>query len=156
MKLVAARQWWRHRWLFINFTTSLTFVSFLLQADFDAKLESAGDLLVLVDFHATWCGPCKMIAPKLEEFANTYSNKLVIVKVNHAFFIATCYVIVSNNFRSTLTSAKTLRWSTIFPRCRPSFSSRRVSRLTASAEPMQRSWRSTSFNTRRFTFQYFF
>lgn len=51
------------------------------QADFDSKLESAGDLLVLVDFHATWCGPCKMIAPKLEEFANTYADKLVIVKV---------------------------------------------------------------------------
>lgn len=54
------------------------------QADFDAKLEAAGDLLVLVDFHATWCGPCKMIAPKLEEFANKYVDKLVIVKVDHA------------------------------------------------------------------------
>ncbi|CRK90568.1 CLUMA_CG004271, isoform A [Clunio marinus] len=52
------------------------------QADFDSQLESAGELLVLVDFHATWCGPCKMIAPKLEEFANAYADKIVIVKVD--------------------------------------------------------------------------
>ncbi|CRK90569.1 CLUMA_CG004271, isoform B [Clunio marinus] len=51
-------------------------------ADFDSQLESAGELLVLVDFHATWCGPCKMIAPKLEEFANAYADKIVIVKVD--------------------------------------------------------------------------
>ncbi|CAO1378447.1 unnamed protein product [Diamesa serratosioi] len=51
-------------------------------ADFESKLEAAGDLLVLVDFHATWCGPCKFIAPKLEEFSNTYADKLVIVKVD--------------------------------------------------------------------------
>ncbi|KAG5682658.1 hypothetical protein PVAND_011997 [Polypedilum vanderplanki] len=52
------------------------------KADFDAQLEKAGDLLVIVDFFATWCGPCKMIAPKLEEFSNTYSDKIVVVKVD--------------------------------------------------------------------------
>lgn len=52
------------------------------QADFDGQLEAAGDKLVIVDFHATWCGPCKMIAPKLEEFSKTYSEKVLILKVN--------------------------------------------------------------------------
>ena len=38
--------------------------------------------VVLVDFFATWCGPCKMLSPVLEEFSEKYAGKLHVVKVD--------------------------------------------------------------------------
>jgi thioredoxin 1 len=50
-------------------------------ADFEAKVLKA-EGAVLVDFWAEWCGPCKMIAPILDEIANEYAGKLTIAKLN--------------------------------------------------------------------------
>jgi thioredoxin 1 len=46
------------------------------------QLVLKSDKPVLIDFWAEWCGPCRMIAPALEEAAKTYADKLKIVKMN--------------------------------------------------------------------------
>lgn len=51
------------------------------KSNFQKEVISA-DKLVLVDLYATWCAPCKALAPVLEELADKYADKIKVVKVN--------------------------------------------------------------------------
>jgi len=50
-------------------------------ANFDEMVLKA-EKPVLVDFFADWCGPCRMVAPIIEELAKTYEGKMVVGKVD--------------------------------------------------------------------------
>ncbi|MBN3278671.1 THIO protein, partial [Polyodon spathula] len=51
------------------------------KAEFEEALKDAGSMLVIVDFTATWCGPCKMISPVFEKLAENHKD-VVFLKVD--------------------------------------------------------------------------
>ncbi len=77
---------------FLTVTAHSQKVTHITQAEFFKKVwdyradsknfKYAGDKPCIIDFYASWCGPCKMLSPILEELAAEYAGKIYIYKVN--------------------------------------------------------------------------
>ena len=62
--------------------TKETFLKKVFNYEENKDWKYEGDLPCIIDFYADWCGPCKMIAPVLEELAEEYEGKIHIYKVD--------------------------------------------------------------------------
>lgn len=62
--------------------TTADFKKNIFNYDTEQDWKYLGKLPAIIDFYADWCGPCKMVAPVLEELSEEYKGKIVIYKVD--------------------------------------------------------------------------
>lgn len=63
-------------------STDTHIVPYVEESEFDVVLNGSGEQVVVVDFTATWCGPCRLISPLMEQLAQEYKGRAKIVKVD--------------------------------------------------------------------------
>jgi thioredoxin 1 len=66
----------------VEYLTKETFLSKVFNFEENKEWKFEGSKPCIIDFYADWCGPCKMVAPILEELATEYEGKIDIFKVD--------------------------------------------------------------------------
>jgi thioredoxin 1 len=66
----------------MEFLTNETFKQKIFNYEVNKEWKYEGELPTIIDFYADWCGPCKMVAPVLEELADEYKGKVNIFKID--------------------------------------------------------------------------
>jgi thioredoxin len=66
----------------VEHLTKETFLKKVFNYEKNKEWKFEGEKPCIIDFYADWCGPCKMVAPVLEELARDYESKIDVFKVN--------------------------------------------------------------------------